>query len=115
MRKYDVTLLIVDQRPSGIDSEVLSQVGTKLICLLDDEKDIDAVLTGMAGASSLRGVLASLETKQQALIMGHAVPMPVVIKTRTYDDEDFRKSLKLEDADGRRLRLEKDRDIDFPD
>ena len=74
MRKYNVTLLIVDQRPSGIDDEVLSQVGTKICCLLDDEKDIDAVLTGVSGANTLRNVLASLETKQQALIFGHAVP-----------------------------------------
>jgi uncharacterized protein len=80
----------VDQRPSGIDNEVLSQVGTKICCLLDDEKDIDSVLTGVSGANSLRTVLASLETKQQALIFGHAVPMPVVVKTRTYDDEAFR-------------------------
>ena len=33
-------------------------------------------------------MLARLDTKQQAIIMGHAVPMPVVIKTRSYD-EDF--------------------------
>src|SRR5258706_16437275 len=65
LRKYSVTLLLVDQRPSGIDDEVLSQVGTKICCLLDDEKDMDAVLTGVSGANSLRSVLASLETKQQ--------------------------------------------------
>ncbi len=90
LRKYKVTLLIVDQRPSGIDDEVLSQVGTKICCLLDDEKDVDAVLTGVSGANSLRNVLASLETKQQALLFGHAVPMPVVVRTRNYDDADFK-------------------------
>lgn len=93
MRKYNVTLLIVDQRPSGIDNEILSQVGTKICCLLDDEKDVDAVLTGVSGANSLRSVLASLETRQQSLIFGHAVPMPIVIKTRTYDDEPFRRAM----------------------
>jgi DNA helicase HerA-like ATPase len=93
MRKYNVTLLIVDQRPSGIDTEVLSQLGTKIACLLDDDRDIDAVLTGTSGASSLRGVLASLETKQQALILGHAVPMPIVIHTREYDTEEFVRSM----------------------
>jgi DNA helicase HerA-like ATPase len=90
LRKYNVTLLIVDQRPSGIDDEVLSQVGTKICCLLDDEKDIDSVLTGVSGANSLRGVLASLDSRQQALIFGHAVPMPVVVKTRTYDESFYR-------------------------
>lgn len=93
MRKYNVTLLIVDQRPSGIDSEILSQVGTKMICLLNDERDIDAVLTGVSNAAGLRGVLASLDSKQQALVLGHAVPMPVVIQTRSYDDENFRVSM----------------------
>ncbi len=85
MRKYNVTLLIVDQRPSGIDPEVMSQIGTRITALLDEENDIRAVFTGVAGAAALREVLASLETKQQALILGHAVPMPVVIRTRDYD------------------------------
>ena len=93
LRKYNVTLLIVDQRPSGIDDEVLSQVGTRITCLLNDEKDIDAVLTGVNGARELRGVLASLDSKQQALVLGHAVPMPVLIKTRTYDDDVFRAAM----------------------
>lgn len=93
MRKYNVTLLIVDQRPSGIDDEVLSQLGTRITCLLNDERDIDAVLTGVAGANNLRSVLASLDTKQQALLLGHAVPMPVVVKTREYDNEAFRQSM----------------------
>jgi hypothetical protein len=43
------------------------------------------VLTGVSNASWLRSVLASLDSKQQALLMGHAVPMPVVIRTRDYD------------------------------
>lgn len=85
LRKYNVTLLIVDQRPSGIDEEVMSQIGTRVTALLDNERDIGAVLTGVSGASALREVLARLDTRQQALIMGHAVPMPVVIQTRTYD------------------------------
>ncbi len=93
LRKYNVTLLVVDQRPSGIDSEVLSQLGTRITCLLNDEKDIEAVLTGISGAQSLRGVLASLDSKQQALLMGHAVPMPVVVQSRTYDDQAFRDSM----------------------
>ncbi len=85
MRKYNVTLLIVDQRPSAIDEEVMSQIGTRVTALLDNERDIHAVLNGISGAGGLREVLARLETKQQAIIMGHAVPMPVVIKPRNYD------------------------------
>ncbi len=90
MRKYFVSLLIVDQRPSGIDDEVLSQIGTRIVALLNDEKDIQSVLTGVSNAGGLRSVLASLDSKQQALVMGHAVPMPVVVRTRNYDEQFYR-------------------------
>ncbi|NJN57221.1 MAG: ATP-binding protein [Leptolyngbyaceae cyanobacterium SL_5_9] len=86
MRKYFVTLLVVDQRPSGIDNEVMSQVGTRITALLNDEKDIEAIFTGVSGGQSLRSVLSKLDSKQQALILGHAVPMPVVVRTRPYDE-----------------------------
>ncbi|PIE35719.1 ATPase [candidate division KSB3 bacterium] len=90
MRKYFVSLLIVDQRPSGIDDEVISQVGTRIVALLNDEKDIQSVLTGVSNSGGLRSVLASLDSKQQALVMGHAVPMPVVVRTRNYDEQFYR-------------------------
>ena len=64
MRKYYVSLLVVDQRPSGIDPEVLSQIGTKIVAQLNDEKDIQAVLTGVNNATQLRTVLAGLETQE---------------------------------------------------
>jgi DNA helicase HerA-like ATPase len=85
LRKYNVTLLIVDQRPSGIDDEVMSQIGTRVTCLLDNEADIRAVFSGVSGVGALREVLARLDTRQQALILGHAVPMPVVVRSRDYD------------------------------
>ena len=84
MRKYNVTLLVVDQRPSDIDEEVMSQIGTKVSCLLDSGRDVDSVLSGVSGNRKLRGVLARLESRQQALIFGHSVPMPVVVRTRDY-------------------------------
>jgi len=87
MRKYYVSLLIVDQRPSSIDQDVLSQIGTKLVAQLNDDKDIAAVLTGVSNAAQLKTVLASLDTKQQLLILGHATPMPIVVQTRPYDEK----------------------------
>ncbi|WP_129671168.1 helicase HerA domain-containing protein [Candidatus Chloroploca sp. Khr17] len=86
LRKYSVTLLVVDQRPSSIDNEVMSQLGTRITALLNDDRDIDAVFTGVSGAAGLKAVLATLDSKQQALVLGHAVPMPVVVKTRGYDE-----------------------------
>ncbi|HEX9896537.1 MAG TPA: ATP-binding protein [Dehalococcoidales bacterium] len=88
MRKYNVTLLVIDQRPSAIDEEVMSQLGTKITCLLDNERDIDSVLAGISGKNELKTVLARLAPKQQALIFGHAVPMPVPIKTREWGSQE---------------------------
>ena len=86
MRKYYVSLLVVDQRPSGIDAEVLSQIGTKILAQLNDEKDIAAALSGVSNSMHLRTVLTSLDSKKQVLLLGHAVAMPVVIETRSYDE-----------------------------
>ena len=90
LRKYYVTLMVIDQRPSGIDPEVMSQLGTRVTGKLTEERDIDAVLTGVANRAAMRGMLESLDTRQQILIMGHAVPMPIVLRTRPYDAEFYR-------------------------
>jgi DNA helicase HerA-like ATPase len=78
-------MLVVDQRPSGIDAEVLSQIGTRITCQLNDERDIDAIFTGVSGGPHLRSVLATLDSREQALVLGHAVPMPMMVRTRKYD------------------------------
>jgi hypothetical protein len=98
LRKYNVTLLVVDQRPSGIDEEVMSQIGTRVTALLDNEADIRAVFMGVSGAGELRQVLARLDTRQQALILGHAVPMPVVVQTRTYGPDLYAEVGHVDDA-----------------
>jgi DNA helicase HerA-like ATPase len=84
MRKYGVTLLVVDQRPSGIDSEILSQLGTRITGLLSDSADLEAGLSGAAERTTLRALLAGLEPSRQCLIVGHAIPMPMVLQTREY-------------------------------
>jgi DNA helicase HerA-like ATPase len=89
MRKYSVTLLVIDQRPSSIDPEVLSQLGTRITALLSDERDIDAVFTGTR-AAHMRQTLATLDTRQEVLIFGHAVPMEVVLRTRDFDETFYR-------------------------
>lgn len=88
LRKYFVTLLVVDQRPSAIDDEIMSQLGTRITGWLGDEDDIRAVLTGLAGREQLRGMLARLQEKQEVLLLGWGVKMPIPIRSRRYD-EDF--------------------------
>ena len=85
MRKYYVTLLIIDQRPSQIYDEVMSQLGTRISGWLGDEDDIHSVLSGLAGREALRGMLARLQPKEEVLLLGWGVPMPLPVKSRRYD------------------------------
>ncbi len=86
LRKYYVTLLIIDQRPSQIYDEVMSQLGTRISGWLGDDDDIHAVLSGLAGRESLRGMLARLQPKEEVLLLGWGVPMPLPVRSRRYDD-----------------------------
>jgi uncharacterized protein len=93
MRKYYVTLLIVDQRPSQIYDEVMSQLGTRISGWLGDEDDIRAVLSGLAGREALRGMLARLQPKEEVLLLGWGVPMPLPLRSRRYDDRFWQELL----------------------
>ena len=93
MRKYYVTLLIVDQRPSQIYDEVMSQLGTRISGWLGDEDDIRAVLSGLAGREALRGMLARLQPKEEVLLLGWGVPMPLPISSRRYDADFWQELL----------------------
>lgn len=90
LRKYYVTLLIVDQRPSQIYDEVMSQLGTRISGWLGDDLDIQGVLSGLSGRESLRGMLARLQPKEEVLLLGWGVPMPLPVRSRRYDDNFWR-------------------------
>jgi DNA helicase HerA-like ATPase len=87
LRKYYVTLLIIDQRPSQIYDEVMSQLGTRVSGWLGDDDDIRAVLSGLAGRDALRGMLARLQPKEEVMLVGWGVPMPLPVRSRRYDDQ----------------------------
>lgn len=87
LRKYYVTLLIIDQRPSQIYDEVMSQLGTRISGWLGDDDDIRAVLSGLSGRDALRGMLARLQPKEEVMLMGWGVPMPLPVRSRRYDDK----------------------------
>ena len=84
MRKYNVGLLVVDQRPSGIDDEIRSQLGTRIVASLDDERDQQAALAGLPDAGAMRVLLSNLEPKKQVLLTGYAMPMPIVVDVDDY-------------------------------
>ena len=45
-----------------------------------------AVLAGVAGKETLRGMLAHLQPKEEVLLLGWGVPMPIPIRSRRYDE-----------------------------
>ena len=93
MRKYYVTLLIIDKRPSQIYDEVMSQLGTRISGWLGDDDDIQAVLSGLAGRDALRGMLARLQPKEEVLLLGWGVPMPIPVRSRRYDEHFWQELL----------------------
>jgi len=99
MRKYYVTLLIVDQRPSQIYDEVMSQLGTRISGWLGDDSDIAAVLSGLAGRDAVRGMLARLQPKEEVLLMGWGIPMPIPVRSRRYDDQFWSELLGKDSGD----------------
>ncbi len=87
MRKYYVTLLVIDQRPSQIYDEVMSQLGTRVCGWLGDDDDVSAALSGLASRDALRGMLARLQPKEEVLLLGWGVPMPILVRSRRYDQQ----------------------------
>ena len=110
MRKYYVTLLIIDQRPSQIYDEVLSQLGTRISGWLGDEDDVHAVLSGLSGRDSLRGMLARLQPREEVLLLGWGVPMPLPVRSRRYDDNFWK---ELFGATGKRSQAQNLKDLGF--
>jgi len=101
MRKYYVTLLIIDQRPSQIYDEVMSQLGTRISGWLGDDDDISAVLSGLAGRDALRGMLSRLQPKEEVLMLGWGVPMPIPLRSRRYDQKFWDDLLGKDDLSSR--------------
>ena len=104
LRKYYVTLLIVDQRPSQIYDEVMSQLGTRISGWLGDEDDIHAALSGLSGREALRGMLARLQPKEEVLLLGWGVPMPLPVRSRRYDETFWKELLGSRKSEAQSLK-----------
>ncbi len=76
MRKYYVTLLIIDQRPSQIYDEVMSQLGTRISGWLGDEADIQAVLSGLAGRERCAACWRACSPRKKCCCWAGGCPCP---------------------------------------
>lgn len=76
-RKYGVGMMIVSQRPSEIDSTILSQCGTIFAMRLAN--DIDRGHVTSAASDNLKGLFEMLPILRtgEAIIVGEAVSLPV--------------------------------------
>lgn len=76
-RKYGVGMMIVSQRPSEIDSTILSQCGTLFALRLTN--DIDRGHITGAASDNLKGLFEMLPILRtgEAIIVGEAVSLPV--------------------------------------
>ena len=76
-RKYGMGAMIVSQRPSEIDSTILSQCGTIVALRLTSSSDRQHVTS--AAPDNLGGLLSLLPALRtgEAIVLGEAVPLPM--------------------------------------
>ena len=93
MRKFQLTLAFIDQRPSQIDEEVMSQVANRFIMHLTDKRDIDTTVGTLTDPAQYRRIIAGL-LKRECLVHGDAISVPTIINIKNYhDDKAIKKSL----------------------
>jgi len=96
-RKYGLGLMLVTQRPSELDSTVLSQCGTTIALRMTNGQDRGHVSSAVQDdLSDMLALIPSLRTGE-ALIFGEAVKIPsrvrIDIATRAPKSEDPKVSL----------------------
>lgn len=76
-RKYGVGMMIVSQRPSEIDSTILSQCGTLFALRLSNDSDRGHITS--AASDNLKGLFDMLPVLRtgEAIVVGEAVSLPV--------------------------------------
>lgn len=76
-RKYGMGAMIVSQRPSEIDTTILSQCGTLIAMRLSNSTDRQHIAA--AAADNMRSILAMLPILRtgEAIIVGESVPLPM--------------------------------------
>ena len=76
-RKYGIGIMLVSQRPSEIDSTILSQCGTMFALRLTNDADRNHVRT--SASDGLEGIFAMLPVLRtgEAIVVGEAVNRPI--------------------------------------
>ncbi|MGQ4891686.1 MAG: helicase HerA domain-containing protein [Candidatus Njordarchaeia archaeon] len=80
-RKFGIGLAVVSQRIIGLDKDIISQCGTKMLLRIDNKTDLDYIKQYIEGAAEDRKLVAFLPTGT-AMITGQATRHPIITNIR---------------------------------
>ncbi|RLG61748.1 hypothetical protein DRN87_01725, partial [Candidatus Geothermarchaeota archaeon] len=101
-RKFGVTVVPIDQKPSELDPDVSSMLWTKIVFNLSDEKDIMDALIGIDYPSRYKRIIPTLE-RGEALIYGIGINIPTILKILNYSELTDRLKDEYDKLGGGRL------------
>ena len=111
-RKYGVGLMLVSQRPSDVESTVLSQCNSWIILRLTNSNDQNHVSSFLPDSlSGLIRILPSL-TRREAVFVGEAAALPSRIRIRKLEKEQLPDSEDIDFVEGWSNKLLSDEDIE---
>ena len=92
MRKFNLILALVDQRPSRIDDEVRSQLANRLVLSLKEPGDISSALAGIPDRGVWENIIGTIPPRTIGLF-GDAVRIPTVIEVMEYNQKNMKKHI----------------------
>jgi len=111
-RKYGIGLMLVSQRPSDVESTVLSQCNSWIILRLTNSNDQNHVSNFLPDSlSGLTRILPSL-TRREAVFVGEAAALPSRIRIRKLEKEQLPDSEDIDFVEGWSNELLSDKDIE---
>lgn len=91
-RKYGVGLLLVSQRPSEVESTVLSQCNSWIVLRITNDADREHVRSVLPDSmSGLTKMLSGLR-RQEAIFVGQAATLPTRVMIRSLSDDQLPRS-----------------------
>ena len=110
-RKYGVSLGVISQRPSEIDSTILSQCNTLFVMRMANDLDQKIVLSAISdAASALLEFLPSLGTGE-CIVFGDGVTLPVRMRFERLEDQYLPRSSTAKFTESWRETIEDDNDF----
>ncbi|MFC1604401.1 ATP-binding protein [Planctomycetota bacterium] len=110
-RKYGIGLMLISQRPSDVESTVLSQCNSWIVLRLTNSQDQEHVGRFLPDSlSGLTRILSSL-TRREAVFVGEAAALPSRIKIKELSRDQLPDSSDISFVDGWTNELLESKDI----